>query len=105
MEIEAKNPIHQLDHDIVDSGIAFRGDLEEETGFKFWVSVIVFYYSYLHSYVSETTKQYSFLSMAQHHILAGLASAVGGFKASKQVEQQNLEGCGNGRGRNLWRRI
>ncbi|KAI0492314.1 hypothetical protein KFK09_026585 [Dendrobium nobile] len=31
MKIEAKNPIHQLDHDLVDSGIAFRGDLEEET--------------------------------------------------------------------------
>lgn len=33
------------------------------------------------SYVSETTKQYAFPSMAQRHILAGLASAVGGLSA------------------------
>lgn len=33
------------------------------------------------SYVSETTKQYAFPSMAQRHIIAGLASAVGGLSA------------------------
>lgn len=33
------------------------------------------------SYVSETTKRYAFPSMAQRHILAGLASAVGGLSA------------------------
>nr|ABF95572.1 expressed protein [Oryza sativa Japonica Group] len=33
------------------------------------------------SYVSETTRQFAFPSLAQRHILAGLASAVGGLSA------------------------
>lgn len=33
------------------------------------------------SYVSETTKQYAFPSLPQRHVLAGLASAVGGLSA------------------------
>ncbi|XP_072983753.1 uncharacterized protein [Typha latifolia] len=33
------------------------------------------------SYVSETTRQYAFPSLAQRHILAGLASTVGGLSA------------------------
>lgn len=45
-------------------------------------SAAVFIPFILHcSYVSETTRQFAFPSLAQRHILAGLASAVGGLSA------------------------
>lgn len=37
--------------------------------------------SYFDSYVSETKRQHAFPSLAQRHILAGLASTVGGLSA------------------------